>query len=284
MACRFSRPPNSLGSQSPGLAAVVQIEHRGHGVDPQAVDVVLVEPEQGVGDEEVADLVAAVVEDQRAPVAMLAAARIGVLVQGRAVELPQAVAVAGEVGRHPVEHHADVVLVAEIDEVHEVLRRAVAAGGRVVADRLIAPTGRKRVLAHRQQLEVRVAHLLAVIDQLVGQLAIGQPARRIVARPLPTAQVDFVERNRPLVPVGLAAVADPVVVVPVVAVADRHLRGRPRRHFGGEAEGIGLLENLVVVPDLVLVERALAQARARTAPRSRWGCACAWGGGGRPNG
>ena len=48
----------------------------------------------------------------RAPVAVLALARIGVLVEGRAVELPQAVAVAGEMGRHPVEDHADAVLVA----------------------------------------------------------------------------------------------------------------------------------------------------------------------------
>ena len=70
-----------VGQPIARLAAVVEIEHRGHGVDAQPVDVVLVEPEQGVGDEEVADLVAAVVEDQRAPVAMLAAARIGMLVQ-----------------------------------------------------------------------------------------------------------------------------------------------------------------------------------------------------------
>ena len=248
-----------VGQPVARLAAVVEIEHRGHGIDPQAVDVVLVEPEQGVGDEEVADLVAAVVEDQRAPVAMLAAAGIGMLVQGRAVELPQAVAVAGEVGGNPVEDHADVVLVAEIDEIHQVVRRAVAAGGRIVAHGLIAPTGRQRVLAHRQQLEVRVVHLLAVIDELVGQLAIGQPPRRIVARPLPTAQVDLIAGDRPLVPVGLAAVADPVGVVPMVAIEIDDLRGRPRRHFGGEAVGIGLLENLVVVPDLVLVERAFAE-------------------------
>ncbi len=45
------------------FAAVVEVEHRGHGVDADPVDVVLVEPEQGVGDQEVADLVAAVVED-----------------------------------------------------------------------------------------------------------------------------------------------------------------------------------------------------------------------------
>ena len=79
-------------------------------------------------------------------------------------------------GRHPVDNHADAVLVAVVDEIHEIFRRAVAAGGRVVADRLIAPTARKRMLADGQQLEVGVAHLLAVVDQLMGQLAIAQPA------------------------------------------------------------------------------------------------------------
>ena len=128
-------------------------------------------------DQEVADLVAAVIENQRAPVGMLAAARIVVLVQRGAVEAAQAVAVAREVGGHPVDDHADAVLVAVIDEVHEILRRAVAAGGGVVADGLIAPTAGERMLADRQQLDVRVAHLLAVVDQLMGQLAIGQPAR-----------------------------------------------------------------------------------------------------------
>ncbi len=94
------------------FAAVVEVQHRGDRIDAQAVDVVLVEPEQGVGEQEVADFVAAVVEDHRAPVGMLALARVGVFVQRGAVELPQAVVIFGEVGRHPVDDHADAVLVA----------------------------------------------------------------------------------------------------------------------------------------------------------------------------
>ena len=45
------------------LAAVVEIEHRRDGVDAQAVDVEFVQPEDGAGYEEDADLVAAVIED-----------------------------------------------------------------------------------------------------------------------------------------------------------------------------------------------------------------------------
>ena len=55
-------------------------------VDPQAVDVERLEPVQGVRDEEVAHLAATEVEDVRAPVRLLAAAGVGVLVQRGAVE------------------------------------------------------------------------------------------------------------------------------------------------------------------------------------------------------
>ena len=127
MASRFSLPPYWLGSPLAGLARVVQVEHGGDGVHAQTVDVVLVQPEQGARDQEGADLVAAVVEDQRAPVLVLALARVGVLVERRAVEERQAVRVLGEMRRHPVHNHPDACLVAAVDEVHEVLGRAEAA-------------------------------------------------------------------------------------------------------------------------------------------------------------
>ena len=78
--------------------------------------MVLAQPVQGVGDEEVADLVAAVVEDQRAPVGVRAAARVVVLVERRAVEAREREVVAREVRRHPVEDHAEPVLVQAVDE------------------------------------------------------------------------------------------------------------------------------------------------------------------------
>jgi hypothetical protein len=69
--------------------------------------VVLLQPEEGVGNEERAHFVAAVVEDQRAPVELLALARVGVLVERGAVEEDQAVSVLGEMRRHPIDNHAN---------------------------------------------------------------------------------------------------------------------------------------------------------------------------------
>jgi hypothetical protein len=118
-----------VGNPLAGLARVIEIEHGGHRIHAQAVDVILLQPEQRVGNQERAHFVAAVVEDQRAPVAMLALARVGVLVERGAVEKRQAVRVFGEMRGHPIDNHADAGLVAGVDEVHEIVGRAEAEVG-----------------------------------------------------------------------------------------------------------------------------------------------------------
>ena len=52
--------------------------------------------------------------------------RVGVLVEVSAVELGQAVGVGGEVGRDPVEDHADAPAVQGVDQEHQVVGSAVA--------------------------------------------------------------------------------------------------------------------------------------------------------------
>ena len=103
------------------FARVVEVEHRCHGVDPQPVDVELLEPVERVGDEEVAHLRVAEVEDVGAPVELLAAARVGVLVERLAVEPCERPLVFREVPGNPVHDHADAGLVQSVDEVLEVV-------------------------------------------------------------------------------------------------------------------------------------------------------------------
>ena len=57
-------PPELVRNPFAGLPRIVEVEHGGHGIDAQAVYVVLVEPEEGVGDEEIDHFVPAVIEDQ----------------------------------------------------------------------------------------------------------------------------------------------------------------------------------------------------------------------------
>ena len=63
-------PAVLVGHPLPGGARVVAVEHRRHGVHAQPVRVVLAQPVEGARHQEVAHLVAPVVEDQRAPVGM----------------------------------------------------------------------------------------------------------------------------------------------------------------------------------------------------------------------
>ena len=90
--------------------------------------MVLAQPEERVREQEVADLVAAEVEDQRAPVGVRAAPRIVVLVERGAVEARERPVVAREVRGDPVEDHADAGSVQAVDERAEVVGRAVARG------------------------------------------------------------------------------------------------------------------------------------------------------------
>ena len=131
------------------LARVVEVEHRGDGVDADAVGVVLAQPVQGVGEQEVAHLVAAVVEDERAPVGVRAAARVVVLVQRRPVEAREREVVAREVRRHPVEDHAEARLVEPVDERAELVGRAVARRRARSSPSPGSPTSRERVRHHR---------------------------------------------------------------------------------------------------------------------------------------
>src|SRR5262245_14995944 len=94
------RDPSAFGP------AVIEIEPRGDGVDPQAVDAVAIQPEQGVGDQEVSNFRSPVIENQRSPIEMLALAGIGMLVKRRAVEMRESMRIIRKMSRDPIEDHA----------------------------------------------------------------------------------------------------------------------------------------------------------------------------------
>ncbi len=147
---------------------------------------------------------------------MLSLPRVFVLIEGRAVEPSQAVTIFREVSRNPVDDHANAMLMAVIDKVHEVLRRAMPTGGRKVTNRLIAPTPAEGMLADWQQFQVGKAKFLAIVDQLMRQVAVVQPTMFPLAADLPTSQVNLVNGDRLLQPIGLAAAIHPIAVVPLV--------------------------------------------------------------------
>jgi hypothetical protein len=105
------------------------------------------------------------------------------LVETGSVESLQSVRVAGEVGGNPVDQHPDPMPMAVVDEIHEIVGRAKAAGGGEVAGGLVTPRPVERIFCDGQQLQVGVAHLSGVVDQHVGQFAIVEERPAIAWTP-----------------------------------------------------------------------------------------------------
>ena len=169
------------------------IDDAADGVHAQAVEVVGTEPVVCRALQEGANLSALVVEVVASPLAHGHVA-VGMLEQRRAVVVAKAVVVGGKVDRHEVEDGADARAVQHVDELHQLAGRAIAARGREEPGRLVAPRTVEGVLHERQELHVGVAGLLQIGNELVGNLAVGEPvahlqALTVAAALVPTAQM-----------------------------------------------------------------------------------------------
>src|ERR1041384_2994721 len=88
-------------------ATVIEIEHRGDSLHAQAINVALLDPEERVGDQEIAHGIAPVVEDVCAPIWMLAFARIEMFIERRAVEAPKRESIFRKMCGHPIHDDAE---------------------------------------------------------------------------------------------------------------------------------------------------------------------------------
>ncbi len=94
------------------------------------------------------------------------------LINAGSVKARHSISVSGEMGRHPIQNHADSLTVHVIHKVHEIIRCSIAAGRRVIARYLIAPGGVQRMLHHRHQLHMRISHVRYILRQLHRQLPV----------------------------------------------------------------------------------------------------------------
>ena len=128
-----------IGNPLSVILAIIQIQHGSHRIHADAVCMVLLGPEQRVGNQEISNLRPSVVVDQGTPVRVCALSRILMLVNTASVEACQAVGITREMSRYPVQDHADALFMHIIHEIHKIIRRAIPACRRIVAGYLIAP-------------------------------------------------------------------------------------------------------------------------------------------------
>ena len=265
--------------------AKVEVQHTGHAVHANAVNVEVLEPVQHVGDQEGADLAASEVKLVRAPVGVNL-----VLKQHVAVKGGKAVGVGTKAAGHPVHDHADARLVTRIDKVHELLRVAVARRGGIVAGRLVAPGAIEGMLHKRHDLDMRIAHVAHVVHELHRQVVVGVElaalrgegihgagvvavlvglALRRVTVALPRANMHLVDVKRLRHVVVAGATLKPRGVVPLVAIEGPQHAGGTRRALGLKGIRIGFVELLALVGlDEIFIELALLGARNKAFPDS----------------
>ena len=183
----------------------------------------------------------------------------------RAVELDQTAAVLREVSRNPVHDDAETGLMRLVDQVHEILRRAVAAGRGEIADDLIAPRAVERILGQRHELDMRIAHFLDIGNELVRELAVGIEVAVLVH--LPRAEMALVDVDRTGIRQVVFAPLEPAVVAPFVAADIICLGGVARAGLEVEAIRVGLVENVARFgPYAVLVRGIFRDIRNKFLP------------------
>ena len=199
--------------------------------------------------------------------------RIGVFKEVRAVKERQGMCISREMRGHPIQNHADALLVQVIDEIHEILRRAVTAGGRKKAGGLIAPGGEKWVFGNREQLHVSEVHLAHVLGQFGRQLTVGQPAVAFLGHPPPGAQMHFVDGHRCVSGLPPFPLLHPRAVAPGIIQIPND-RGGVGRHFVAKSKWVSFFRCMAMIArdNVVLVTSAGANTGHESGPNAALPC------------
>jgi len=121
------------------LTRIIEIEHGSNSIDPQTVDMILIEPEQGTANKKITHLLAAVIVDQRTPFGVGSLAGVLMLIKRGTVEIGKTVGIFWKMGRHPVKQDANLILMADIDEIHKIVGNTVSACHTEGTCNLVAP-------------------------------------------------------------------------------------------------------------------------------------------------
>src|SRR5713226_5579688 len=93
----------------------------------------------------------------------------------------------------PVQDHSDAILMQAVNEVHEILRRAVATRRSKVTSSLITPRTIEGVFRNGQKLHMRKTRLSDVFSQSTRHFAIGKRAVPLFGNTLPGTKMDLVD-------------------------------------------------------------------------------------------
>ena len=144
------------------LLAIIKIEHRSNRIHTKSVNMIIFNPHECTADQEILNLILAVIEDLGSPIRMLSLARICIFVCRCSVKIHKSMCILREMRRYPVKNDTNLLLMALIDQVSKILRRSVTGGRCIITGYLIAPRSIERILRDSHQFNVCVSHLLDI--------------------------------------------------------------------------------------------------------------------------
>ena len=174
-----------VGNPLACLAAVIAIQHRGDRIDPQAVNVEILQPVHAAGDQEALHLPPAEIVDEGVPVLVETLLRSACSNSGVPSKRARPCA---SVGKCPGTQSMITPMPARWQVSTKRAKPSAGpnrAGRREQAERLIAPRPAERILRDRHQLDMREAQLHHIGHQPIGQIVPTGDAAMAGAEPDP---------------------------------------------------------------------------------------------------
>ena len=153
--------------------------------------------------------------------------RILVLIEAASVKLRHAPCITREMCRNPVKDNADPLSVQIIHKIHEIIRRAEAAGRCIISRHLIAPRSIQRMFHDRQKFHMSIPHFLHILRQLDRDLTVivklrsGDLASSLIHLDRfshPGTEMYLIDRHRRRLRIERRPFLHPVLIIPFILV------------------------------------------------------------------
>ena len=196
-------------------------------------------PVQGVGNEEVGNLMLSIIKYLGSPVRMFPFARIRVFIHS------QSVGISGEMSRNPVQNYANAFFMKVVNKILEVFGGTVTGGGSVIAGDLVAPGAVKGMLSNTHQLYMGIAHVLHIFSQLNSSLPVCIKSIFFFSVFFsPGAQMNLINTHGSFSGIGGPAFLQPGGIRPFIRGVRSDSRGGSGAEFGASGVGIRFKQEL----------------------------------------
>ena len=129
-------------------------------------------PEQCIGDQEIADFIFSKVKHFCSPVRMFSKSWICIFIRRSSVKISKSMCVLREMGRYPVQNDTDLISMQIIDHPCEIFRCSIPGCRCIITSHLISPGTVKRMLRDPHQLHMCITHFFNIFGNCSGKLSI----------------------------------------------------------------------------------------------------------------